>query len=90
MACTAEHRRDVGPFVCLTACAATLEFFDSLRAPDAEQREATLAAAWTAVASAAERGILLTAAVAAGLALLSWPLGAWMARSARAPAGAAK
>lgn len=74
----------------VTACAAGLDFFDSVRTADAELGEATIAATGAAVAAAAERGVLMAAAIAAGLALLSWPLGFWIARASRLRSETAK
>ncbi|MDA1260130.1 MAG: hypothetical protein O3A20_05860 [Planctomycetota bacterium] len=67
----------------VTVSVGMLDFFGELRATEAGA--ASSAAAWSAIAAAAERSLLIAVSVATGLFLLSWPLGLWLARMAKRP-----
>lgn len=64
-------------------CAAVLDYFGAPRGTP-ETPDAGAVAAWIGLAAAAERQIFIACCVAAGLALLTWPVGRWMKRTAPA------
>lgn len=73
----------------VTGCATVLDYFGAMSSGADSKPTALIAVEWPVIATELQRGLGITAGIAATLFLLSWPIGRWLAARSGRPTGQA-